>query len=59
MISPNDRARYYANRSQYRQIKIEGDQFSVYVYGHYKQFFDSLDAAVAHRDKLTSAHRAK
>ncbi len=52
MISQSDKTAYYANRSQYSHIKIEGDQFSVYVYGHDKQFFNSLAAAVAHRDSI-------
>lgn len=53
MISQSDKTEYYANRGKYRYIKIEGDQFTVYVYGSEKECFDKLADAVKHRDRLS------
>ena len=52
MISQSDKTAYYANRSAYRYIKIENDQFTVYVYGHDKRKFDRLVDAVECRDLI-------
>jgi len=54
MISQSDKTEYYANRGKYRFIKIEGEQFTVYVYGHEKKHFDKLSNAAKHRDLINS-----
>ena len=53
MVSNADKTEYYANRSKYRFIKIENDQFTVYVYGHEKRQFNQLADAVARRDAIS------
>jgi hypothetical protein len=53
MVSDADKTEYYANRGKYRFIKIENDQFTVYVYGHEKKQFDKLADAVKHRDSIS------
>lgn len=52
MISQSDKTEYFSNRSKYRFIKIENDQFTVYVYGHDKQQFNRLVDAVECRDLI-------
>jgi hypothetical protein len=59
MVTDADKTAYYANRSKYRYIKIENDQFTVYVYGHDKRQFDRLVDAVAHRDLINSKEKLK
>lgn len=54
MASDIDKTNYYANRSKYRFIKLEGDLFTVYVFGHDKKQFKSLREAELHRDILLS-----
>jgi len=53
MVSNADKTEYFSNRSKYRFIKIENDQFTVYVYGHEKRQFSRLADAVARRDSIS------
>ncbi len=57
MISQSDKTEYFSNRSKYRFIKIENDQFTVYVYGHEKSQFSWLADAVECRDLINSKGR--
>lgn len=52
MVSNADKTEYFSNRSKYRFIKIENDQFTVYVYGHDKRQFNRLVDAVECRDLI-------